>query len=417
MNVSGTAVTAPDITVIDSVVPNNDLHISFGNVSAGTSSDQAVIISNAGNAGLVVGTIASANLLEAPFTIQNDTCSGHTLIPAASCSFNVRFTPAAGGVFNDSFDIPSTDPDENPVTVTVSGTGTVVLVPEITVTDTSAPFDDRQVLFGDVTEGVTADHIVTVSNDGNATLALGNLAVANPLAEPFSILIDTCSGQKLKPMTDCTLDVRFAPAGASSYSDSFDIPSNDPDESSLTVNLSGTGLSAVTNNPPDKPQLASPANGQQQVSSVVTFEWLSVTDPDGDPVNYDIYYCTNADPFTNCNAVQLTTLSGQAIGGQTDGRIYYAGISYAAVLMFFGVAFAGRLMGRKKIALLIAVAIGIGTLLTACHPDDPANSGATNQTYTVPVGLNPGTQYYWGVVAKDGQGGETQSAVWSFTTL
>ncbi|MGK2907914.1 MAG: S8 family serine peptidase [Desulfuromonadales bacterium] len=413
MNVSGTAVSVPDITVIDSVVPINDLQISFGTITVGSSSDQFVFISNDGNADLAVGSIASADLLEVPFTIQNDTCSGQTLMPAASCSFNVRFTPAAGGVFNDSFDIPSNDPDENPVTVTVSGTGTVELVPAITVTDTSAPFDDRQVLFGDVTEGVTADHTVTISNDGNAALALGNLAVANPLAEPFSLLNDTCSGHQLQPATGCTFDVRFAPAGASSYTDSFDIPSSDPDESSLIVNLSGSSLSAVTNNPPDIPQLASPANGQQQVSSVVTFEWLSVTDPDGDPVNYDIYYCTSADPFSNCNAVQITTLSGQP-----DGRIYYAGISSGAVLMFLGVAFAGRLRGRKKIALLIVVAIGVGTLLAACHPDDPVSSGTPtqNETYTV-SGLGPATLYYWGVVAKDGQGGETQSAVWSFTTL
>lgn len=113
----------PDITVTDSVLPDDDLQVPFGDVTEGTSSDQTVTVTNDGNADLAVGNIAQADLLTAPFSILNDTCSGQTLIPVESCTLTVRFSPTTTGTFNDSFDIPSNDPDEDPVAMNVSGTG------------------------------------------------------------------------------------------------------------------------------------------------------------------------------------------------------------------------------------------------------------------------------------------------------
>ena len=46
------------------------------------------------------------------------------MAPSATCTFTVRFSPDAAGTFSNSFDIPSNDPDENPVTISLSGTGT-----------------------------------------------------------------------------------------------------------------------------------------------------------------------------------------------------------------------------------------------------------------------------------------------------
>jgi len=412
-SVSGTGLssTVPDITVTDAVAPNNDLQVPFGSFTIGASTNQTLTITNSGNGDLVLGAIATANPLVAPFSIQNNFCDGQTLAPASSCDFDVRFAPTAGGVFNESLDIPSNDPDEDPVTISVSGTGTAIPVPDITVTDTMVPLDDLQVPFGDVTEGLSTYQTVTLSNDGNADLVIGDIAGANPVADPFAIFNDTCSGQTLLPTTDCTFDVSFTPIDTSTSNDSFDVPSNDPDEGSLTINLSGTGLSSVTNNSPGKPRLVFPANGQEQVETNVTFRWRPVSDPDGDLVSYDVFYCTDANPFQSCEAVQVTSFNGQNIGGRPNGNIYYAGIGSGVVMLFFGVSFAGRLRGRKKIALLIAMTIAIGGLLMACG----SSSNSNDETFAV-EGLDSGTQYYWGVVAKDGQGGQTQSDVWSFTT-
>jgi hypothetical protein len=416
VTVSGTGIsaTSPDITVTDSVAPNSDLQVPFGSVTAGASSDQTVTLINNGNAELVLGTLATANPLAAPFSIQNDLCSGQTLTPAANCTLTVRFSPTVAGVFNESFDIPSNDPDEDPVTVNVGGTGTAMPVPDITVTDSVAPLDDLNVLFGNVTEGLTTDQTVTLSNDGNGDLVVGDIATANPLAAPFSLLNDTCSGLTLTTGTDCTIDVRFAPVDASISSDSFDIPSNDTDEDPTTVSVSGTGLSAADNNPPDIPQLIFPANGQQNVPTTMTLSWRTVTDPDGDPVSYDVFYCTDAAPFQNCSAAQITSFNGQRVEGQPTGNISLAGINCGAGLLLFGIALVSRTGGRKRLVLLFAMVIIAGGLLASCA--DSSHPNATAQTFAV-SGLDSDTQYYWGVVADDGQGGQTQSAVWSFTTL
>ncbi len=258
-----------------------------------------------------------------------------------------------------------------------------------------------------------SDETVTISNDGNADLTLGNIAEAVQIAEPFSFQNDPCSGLTLTPGTDCTIDVRFAPAAAGVYSGSFDIPSDDPDEASLTMSLSGTGLSAADNNPPDTPQLVFPANGQQNVPTTMTLRWLAVTDPDGDPVSYEVFICDDSDPFNNCDSVLVASLDPQGGNVVPIDNVSLAGINFGAGLLLFGIVLVSRTGGRKRLVLLIVMVIIAGGLLAACS--DSSNSNATTKTFAV-SGLDSDTQYSWGVVADDGQGGQTQSAVWSFTT-
>jgi hypothetical protein len=82
-----------------------------------------VTVTNTGPGALVLGTVGMANPLAAPFAILADTCSNATLALSQSCVVTVRFVPATEGSFADSFDIPSNDADENPVTIALSGTG------------------------------------------------------------------------------------------------------------------------------------------------------------------------------------------------------------------------------------------------------------------------------------------------------
>ncbi|WP_177421173.1 choice-of-anchor D domain-containing protein, partial [endosymbiont of Lamellibrachia barhami] len=197
------------------------------------------------NADLTIGNIGALDALVAPFSILNDTCSTQTLTQFASCSLTVRFSPPSTGAFSDTFDIPSDDPDENPVTVNVDGTGIGLAVPDITVTDSVAPVDDLAIAFGNVTQATTSDETVTITNDGNADLTIGNIGALDVLVAPFSILNDTCSTQILAPAASCALTVRFEPTAIGAFVDSFDIPSDDADEATVTINLAGTGTVAL----------------------------------------------------------------------------------------------------------------------------------------------------------------------------
>jgi hypothetical protein len=146
------------------------------------------------------------------------------------------------GNFADSLDIPSNDADEPTVVVSVTGTGESAPMPDITVTVSVDPIDDLQLPFGDVWEMFSADQFVMVANDGNADLVIGMIV---PPAAPLSIVTDGCSGQILAPTMACVVDLRFNPDTTGTFNDSIDIPSNDPDEATVTVNLNGAGV------PPD----------------------------------------------------------------------------------------------------------------------------------------------------------------------
>ncbi len=96
--------------------------------------------------------------------------------------------------------------------------------------------------FENLEAGTTDEHTFTITNDGDCDLVIGTIDEAD-LAPPFSITDDTCSGQTLAPTIDsCTVTVEFAPTAAGLFSDSFDIPSNDPDESIVTIDLDGAAL-------------------------------------------------------------------------------------------------------------------------------------------------------------------------------
>ncbi len=408
VNVSGTGtpIPVPDITVTDAAAPVDDLQVPFGNVTEMTTADQIVTVTNDGNADLVIGGVAAANPLAAPFSVPNDTCSNQTLAPAAGCTVTVRFAPTGTGPFNDSLDIPSNDPDENPVVVTVSGTGTLAPVPDITVTDAIAPVDDLQLPFADLTVGGLSDQTITVTNDGTADLVLGNIATADPLADPFSVVSDTCS--LLAPAASCTVTIRFAPTAAGTFNDSLDIPSDDADENPVTVNVSGTGLAGV-NNPPSSPKLVSPADGQQGLPTTVVFRWQPATDPDGDVVSYDLHNCQDADPVANCTSVRTVMLNS----GAAESPYRYASLGYGGGVLILGMILVGGMFVRRKVSLMLGTFILSFTLVASClHDDDPVDN---NESFTI-VGLDTGSTYYWVVVAKDSNGGATSSAVWRYST-
>ncbi|MBL8202030.1 MAG: choice-of-anchor D domain-containing protein [Chromatiales bacterium] len=236
---NGTAQPVPNITVTDSVAPTTDQSVPFGTASVGSTVDQTVTVINEGNADLVVGTITG---LVAPFSLVNDNCSGQTVAPLGSCTVGVRFEPTGVGAVSDSLDIPSNDAATPVATVTVSGTGISLATPDISVTDNTLPADDLLVPFGNVTEGTSRDRTITVTNAGGLDLLIGAVAGANPLAAPFSVVTDGCSAQTLAPGGSCIVTVRYAPPGTGPASDSLDIPSNDPDEASVIVQLTGTGI-------------------------------------------------------------------------------------------------------------------------------------------------------------------------------
>lgn len=242
---NGTPTPVPNIVVTDSTAPASDGLVSFGSVLEGAQADATVTVTNNGNAALVLGPVAVANGLLAPYSIVNDSCSSQTLAPAGgNCTLTVRFEPTTAGSFPENFDIPSNDPDTPAVVINVAGTGTALAAPDIVVTDPTVPDDDRQVSFDGVRPGGSFDRLITIVNAGTADLLIGAIAGVDSLMAPFSIVAgaDGCSGTLLMPAAQCTVRLRFEPSSLGQADDTFDIPSNDADEPTVVMSLSGEGV-------------------------------------------------------------------------------------------------------------------------------------------------------------------------------
>jgi hypothetical protein len=106
----------PDITISPS---NHD----FQQVIVGDQSAQTLTITNSGIANLFIDMINLTGDNASEFVVQQDDCSGYSLIPSSNCTFQVIFSPASAGTKTAAISITSNDPDENPATVGLTGTG------------------------------------------------------------------------------------------------------------------------------------------------------------------------------------------------------------------------------------------------------------------------------------------------------
>jgi hypothetical protein len=396
----------------------------FGTVTSATTADHLITLANAGDGALVLGPIAVTDPLAAPFSIPINNCPAGLSLPlGGTCTFTARFAPTAAGAAADAFNIPSNDPITPAVSFALTGAGTAVTVPGILVTDSITPNNDSIVPFGGVAVGASADATITVTNTGTANLVVGTIASADPLAAPFSILSNTCSGATVAPTATCTLTVRFAPTANGAASDTFDIPSTGLP--TVTVSVSGSGGIVTTpagtpagtptgtvNNPPTNPELVFPGDALTGLGTSVQFIWKKSVDPDSDAVHYHLIYSTDpnfASPQTVEVAFAKTGLLFAGLGSMGGG-----------IILFGFVAGNGSLRSRK---LLLAIPLLLmGALFTACGgggggaPSTTAPTVGTDEATTTVTGLAAKTTYYWKVVADDGKGGQSSSAVRSFTT-
>jgi subtilisin family serine protease len=98
--------------------------IDFGDIIVGQLTEKTITVWNVGNPNLVIGVIAGAS---APFVLLSDSCSGKSLPLAGSCTVKIRFSPSSTGSFINALTIPSNDPFNSILTVSVKGKGILVI--------------------------------------------------------------------------------------------------------------------------------------------------------------------------------------------------------------------------------------------------------------------------------------------------
>lgn len=133
---SASTISAPDIDV-------SPLSYDFGNVALGANSSRNIALLNTGNANLEIKSITLDGVNKTEFTL-NSVTTPFTLNPNATREVAVIFNPASGGTKSVNLVIASNDPDENPVTVKITGAGSVSNPPddvsgEVSPTFSTAP--------------------------------------------------------------------------------------------------------------------------------------------------------------------------------------------------------------------------------------------------------------------------------------
>nr|WP_255604260.1 choice-of-anchor D domain-containing protein [Oscillochloris sp. ZM17-4] len=194
--------------------------VGFSTLRVGsTSAAQQVTFTNSGAADLHISDIAA----DGDFAQSND--CGATLVPAASCTIDVTFTPTATGSRSGTLTITN-DAAGSPHSVGLSGAG---IAPAVSLSEGSLSF-------GSVRVGTTtAAQQVTLTNSGSDTLAISGIVASGDFART-----STC-GATLAAGASCTISVTFTPTTTGSRSSALTI-TNDATGSPQSVTLGGTGI-------------------------------------------------------------------------------------------------------------------------------------------------------------------------------
>lgn len=262
--------------------------ISFDSTDINSApANQILTIRNNGMGALTVTSLTLQGAHASEFSVDpgdgsNNSCGSvpFNLSFLSSCAVTTGFVPTAIGLRDAQLVVESNAGTES---VALTGRG---IRPGIKVLTTRVDFGTHSV-------DSVKDETIYIVNEGGIILSIGSIGVNDPLESPFSIAGDGCSGSSLQPGDFCAVDVRFDPATATrfvlagfsvsglfligmlgakqshktywmmlylvtmaiavqllscssgsnsnktEYSDSFDIPSSDPDTSIVTVIVKG----------------------------------------------------------------------------------------------------------------------------------------------------------------------------------
>ena len=201
-----------------------------------------------------------------------------------------------------------------------------------------------------------------------------------------------------------------------------------------------------TNENPTVPTGPSPANNATGISTTPTLSWNPSSDPDGDPISYDVYLDTNTNPTTLKTPTSLTDPQYAATGLAPSTKYYWkvvakdnkGGASTGGPWNFTTQSPVNNAPsaptsptpanGSTDTDVNLTLSWSASTdpdagdvvsydlyWGTSSNPTTLRAGNLSSTSYAV-TNLSNATKYYWKVVAKDNHGASTASAIWNFTT-
>jgi hypothetical protein len=226
-----------------------------------TSAAQSVTLTSSGTAPLVISQVAASG----DFSFSG--CGPSTLGPGATCSFAITFRPLSEGPHSGAIVITSNAPG-SPHTLSLSGTGSPRLAPEISL----SPSDFA---FGPVRTQRTVTLTSRLTNAGAAALEISQISSTGS----FFALSNNCPSS-LAIGAFCDITVTYAPTATGPHSGQLVIHSNALPSPYIAA-LSGTG----SNVPPPFLDVDGALDFGQQVTGVTVRRTLTLANTGGDPLN------------------------------------------------------------------------------------------------------------------------------------
>jgi Abnormal spindle-like microcephaly-assoc'd, ASPM-SPD-2-Hydin/Protein of unknown function (DUF1573) len=198
----------------------------FGSFVDGQTKSQGFRVTNTGSASL---TIAQISVSGAGFTVSG-LATPSTLAAGQSASFSAGFAPRTAGTVSGAVSISSNAPN-SPTKVALSGTGLAA-----SVSLTSSP---ASLAFGNVNAGTSSAKSVTLTNSGNASVTISQVAVS----AKDVITSGITTPLTLTPGQAKTMNVVFGPTTAENVTGNITVTS--AQGSSSVIAISGTGVQAA----------------------------------------------------------------------------------------------------------------------------------------------------------------------------
>ncbi len=293
---------------------------------------------------------------------------------------------------------------------------------------------EREIIFQETTAGQTSSENLIIKNvseclnTNDGKLIIDQVNIDNTV---FEIKEDNCSNKDLKQGNSCLISLIFKPTTEGKFEGILYVPSNGyhedlPDNpgtyytSPLEIKIQASAVKASetkpditdpdysVNNSPSEFDLISPTDDSTVESEAVNFRWQKSIDPNGEPIDYYLFYCENEE-MEECVIEKIGHDDLELIGAKNINYLFLAG----TLVPFFFV--------KKKKGLLI-VMILFSTFFVSCDDGKsflnnfiPNISATDTEISFTASNLKSNTTYFWKVIAINESGDKTESTSWSFT--
>ena len=391
VDASGPKTSSPTRAAIQ-VTPGN---LNFGSTVVGKKVSQPVTVANTGKISV---TLSKANLSSSQFSVSG-LALPLTLPAGQSSNFQVWFDATSAGNVTGSFTVQT---DTGVSSAQVALAGTAMAPPQINASSTSLNL-------GSATIGTTATGTLTLTNAGGTNLLISLISVTGG---SFGVSgISTPS--TVTPGSSVTLNVSFSPAIAGSATGSISVTSNDPQNPTTTVTLTGAGTST-----PVSPSITtSPVNQTVTAGQTATFTVVAAGTA---PLSYQ--WRKNGVNIAGATAASYTTPatttsdSGSTFGvvvSNTVGTVTSATatltVSAAPVGPSITTSPTNQTVTAGQTATFTAVAAGTAPLSYQWQKNGANIAGATAASYTTPVTTTSDSGSTFGVVVSNTVGTVTSA--------